>query len=54
MAPVCAALEGSYAYLKKHQTLEGSPVPTYSMKQLHELVGFQDVWDFEKRHVEVK
>ena len=54
MAPVCAALEGSYSYLKKHQTLEGSPVPTYSMKQLHELVGFQDVWDFEKRHVEVK
>jgi hypothetical protein len=24
------------------------------MKQLHELVGFPDVWEFEKRHVESK
>ena len=54
MAPVCAALEQSYSYLKEKQTLKGSPVPAYDMKQLHELVGFQDVWDFEQRHVEVK
>ena len=54
MAPVCAALEQSYSYLKEKQTLKGSPVPAYDMKQLHELVGFQDVWDFEKRHVEIK
>jgi hypothetical protein len=25
-------------------------VPSYSMDQLHKLVGFQDVWDFERRH----
>jgi len=24
------------------------------MKEMHELVGLQDVWDFEQRHVEVK
>jgi len=54
MAPVCAALESSYSYLKEKQTMAGCPVPAYSMKQLHELVGFQDVWDFEQRHVEIK
>ena len=33
---------------------EGSGVKSYDMKKLHELVGFPDVWDFEKRHVETK
>ena len=30
------------------------PVPACDMKQLHALVGFPDVWDFEQKHVEVK
>ena len=51
MAPVCHALEASFSYLKEKGTLQGSPVPGYEMKRLHELVDFQDVWDFEKRHV---
>ncbi len=54
MGPACAALRSSYEYLLKNGSTEGSPVPAYDMKQLHELVGFQDVWDFEKRHVEIK
>jgi len=54
MGAACFALESAFSYLKKNQTLEGSTVPAYDMKQLHELVGFQEVWDFEKRHVEVK
>ena len=54
MGPVCAALDGAYAHLKAKGTMAGCAVPAYSMKELHELVGFQDVWDFEKRHVEVK
>ena len=54
MAAACAAIEKSFSYLKEKQTLEGSPVPAFNMKQLHELVGFPDVWDFEKRHVERK
>lgn len=52
MGPVCAALEASYRYLLEHGSTEGSPVPAYDMKQLHELVGFPDVWDFEKKYVE--
>ncbi len=54
MGAACYALEKAFSYLKEKQTLEGSPVPAYDMKQLHELVGFTDVWDFEKRHGEVK
>jgi 2-methylisocitrate lyase-like PEP mutase family enzyme len=52
MGAVCEALERSFSHLKETGSLQGSPVPAYDMKRLHELVGFQDVWDFEKRHVE--
>ena len=52
MGPVCAALEASYRYLLEHGSTEGSPVPAYDMQQLHELVGFPDVWAFEKQYVE--
>ena len=54
MGPVCAALHSSYEYLLKNGSTEGSTVPAYDMKQLHELVGFPDIWEFEKRHVETK
>ena len=54
MGAACSAIERSFSYLKENQTLENCPGPAYDMKQLHELVGFQDVWDFEKRHVETK
>ena len=52
MGPVCAALRSSYEYLLKNGSTDGSPVPAYDMKQLHDLVGFPDVWAFEKKHVE--
>ena len=54
MGPVCAALDATYKYLLQHGSTTGSPVPAYDMKQLHHLVGFPDVWAFEKRHVETK
>jgi 2-methylisocitrate lyase-like PEP mutase family enzyme len=54
MGPVCAALESSYDFLLKNGTTEGSGIKTYDMKKLHELVGFPDVWEFEKKHVETK
>jgi 2-methylisocitrate lyase-like PEP mutase family enzyme len=52
MGAACAALEGAYAHLRSQGSLEGSPVPAYDMKRLHELVGFEDVWAFERRHAE--
>ena len=50
MGVVCAALERNFAWLKEHGSTEGSPVPAFDMKQLHELVGFPDVWAFEKQY----
>ncbi|HJS38551.1 MAG TPA: isocitrate lyase/PEP mutase family protein [Burkholderiales bacterium] len=52
MGAACAALEAAYGYLRAHGSLEGSPVPALDMQRLHELVGFADVWEFERRHVE--
>ena len=54
MGAVCAALDSAYAFLRKNGSLEGCPVPAFDMKALHELVGFADVWEFERRHVETK
>jgi 2-methylisocitrate lyase-like PEP mutase family enzyme len=53
MSVVCAALEASYRHLKANGSTDGSPVPAYTMAQLHELTGFPDVWEFEKRFAEV-
>ncbi len=52
MGVVCAALENNFAWLKEHGSTIGSPVPAFTMKQLHDLVGFEDVWAFEKKYVE--
>ena len=54
MAPACAALEASYRHLAQHGSTDGSPVPAYDMRQMHELVGFEEVWAFEKRYVETQ
>lgn len=54
MAPACAALHSSYEFLLKNESLKNCAVPAYNMQQMHELVGFPDVWDFEQRHVETK
>ena len=52
MGVVCAALERNYQWLKANGRTAGSPVPAFDMRQLHELVGFDEVWAFEKRYVE--
>ena len=52
MSVVCAALEASYRHLKSVGSTDGSPAPAYTMAQLHELMGFPEVWEFEKRFAE--
>jgi 2,3-dimethylmalate lyase len=52
MAAACSALQASYEFLLKNGTTRDSPVKSFDMKELHELVGFPDVWEFEKKHVE--
>lgn len=54
MGVVCAALQQNYRWLKEHGSTKGSPVPAFDMNQLHELVGFPDVWAFEKKYVETE
>jgi 2-methylisocitrate lyase-like PEP mutase family enzyme len=54
MTAACAALESVYAHLLAKGSLEGSPVPAFDMQQLHALVGFADVWEFERRHLEAR
>jgi 2-methylisocitrate lyase-like PEP mutase family enzyme len=53
MASACAALEAAYRYLAEHGSTIGSPVPAYDMPRLHELVGFPEVWGFERRFPEI-
>ena len=52
MAVTAAATQNALKYLAEHGTTAGSPVPMIDAKALHELVGFQDVWDFEKKYVD--
>ncbi len=52
MAAACAALEAAYSHLAEEGITRGQPVAAWTMAQLHDLMGFQDVWDFERRHVE--
>jgi len=50
MNAACAALRNAYAHLLAHGSSEGSPVPSISMQEMHELVGFADVWEFERKY----
>jgi 2-methylisocitrate lyase-like PEP mutase family enzyme len=52
MNAACAALEQAYRYLEQHGSTVGSTVPVYSMDELHKLVGFPGVWEFERRWAE--
>ena len=50
MNAACAALRDAYAHLQAHGSTEGSCVPSISMAEMHELVGFEDVWEFERKY----
>jgi 2-methylisocitrate lyase-like PEP mutase family enzyme len=44
-----AALDAAYAELRDHGTSTGG-TPMYSFDQFNQLIGFPDVWEFEKRY----
>ena len=50
MNAACAALRDAYTYLQEHCSTDGSPVPSISMAEMHQLVGFEDVWEFERKY----
>ena len=43
------ALQGVYGHLKAKGASLGLPAETLSIGEMHELMGFGDVWEFEKR-----
>jgi len=44
------AMAGVYGHLKATGSSLGAPAPLYDFTDLSLLMGFQDVWDFEKKH----
>jgi 2-methylisocitrate lyase-like PEP mutase family enzyme len=44
------AMAGVYGHLKSTGSSLGTPVPLYDFANLSLLMGFQDVWDFDKSH----
>ena len=54
MTAACAALKIAYEHIRAHGITQGAPIPSITMNELHELVGFQDIWEFERRFVETR
>lgn len=50
MSVATAALAAGYKFLQNNGHTMDMEVPIYTMDQLHKLVGFDDVWEFERRH----
>jgi len=47
------ALRAAYADLQKNGTTTAA-VPVFSFAEFNELIGFKDVWDFERRYPEIE
>lgn len=50
MSVASASLAAGYRFLQSHGSTLDLDVPAYTMQQLHQLMGFPEVWDFEQRH----
>ena len=50
MGVATAALKAGYGFLEKNGSTLKLDVPFLTMGELHELVGFEEIWEFEKRH----
>lgn len=46
------AMSGLYAHIKATGSSKGCPTPLYDFSELSLLMGFQDVWDFDKSHAD--
>ena len=43
------ALRGAYGYLLEHGSTTGMPQPLYDFEAMNRLMGFEEVWAFERR-----
>jgi len=46
------AMSGVYAHLQATGSSKGCSTPLYDFGDLSLLMGFQDVWDFDKNHAD--
>ena len=46
------AMSGVYTQLAQHGSSKGAPMELADFAELTQLMGFEDVWEFEKRHAE--
>ena len=49
MASACAAMEAAMTHLKQQGMSAGAPAAAWTMAQLHQAVGFEEVWAFDRR-----
>jgi 2-methylisocitrate lyase-like PEP mutase family enzyme len=54
MTAACAALKYAYEHIRAYGTTQGAPISSITMSELHDLVGFPEIWDFERRFVETR
>ena len=47
-----AALNTVYAHIRETGSSLGSPAPLYPLAEMNRLMGFEDVWAFDKAHAE--
>jgi 2-methylisocitrate lyase-like PEP mutase family enzyme len=52
MSVATAALAAGYRFLQARHSTIGLDVPAYTMDQLHSLMGFPEIWEFERRHAQ--
>jgi 2,3-dimethylmalate lyase len=54
MTAACSALKVAYDHIRAHGTTQGAAISSITMNELHDLVGFPEIWEFERRFVETR
>ena len=51
MTAACSALKVAYEHIRACGTTQGAAISSITMNELHDLVGFPEIWEFERRFV---
>jgi hypothetical protein len=47
------ALDRGYAHIRETGSSLGSPVPLHSFAEMNRVMGFEEIWRFDKEHAEI-